>query len=35
MTASRLPCSLSKEHNWYEELGNWIGDVFYDSVPEK
>ncbi|MFP3418123.1 ATP-dependent DNA helicase [Bacillus sp. SIMBA_154] len=35
MTASRLPFSLSKEHNFYEELGNWIGDVFYDILPEK
>nr|WP_268254705.1 ATP-dependent DNA helicase [Bacillus zhangzhouensis] len=35
VTASRLPFSLSKEHNFYEELGNWIGDVFYDILPEK
>ncbi|MBG9818031.1 helicase C-terminal domain-containing protein [Bacillus safensis] len=35
MTASRLPFSLSKELNFYEELGNWIGDVFYDILPEK
>ncbi|MDM5298480.1 ATP-dependent DNA helicase [Bacillus pumilus] len=35
MRASRLPFSLSKEHNFYEELGNWIGDVFYDILPEK
>lgn len=35
MTASRLPFSLTKEHNFYEELGNWIGDVFYDILPEK
>ena len=34
MTASRLPFSLTKEHNFYEELGNWIGDVFYDILPE-
>lgn len=27
--------SLTKEHNFYEELGNWIGDVFYDILPEK
>nr|WP_234935727.1 ATP-dependent DNA helicase [Bacillus altitudinis] len=35
VTASRLPFSLTKEHNFYEELGNWIGDVFYDILPEK
>ncbi|WP_342467407.1 ATP-dependent DNA helicase [Bacillus sp. FSL W8-0629] len=35
MTASRLPFSLTKEHNFYKELGNWIGDVFYDILPEK
>ncbi|MDR7668466.1 ATP-dependent DNA helicase [Bacillus altitudinis] len=35
MTASRLPFSLTKEHNFYEKLGNWIGDVFYDILPEK
>ncbi|MGE6629661.1 ATP-dependent DNA helicase [Bacillus sp. NPDC077027] len=32
---SRLPFSLTKEHNFYEELGNWIGDVFYDILPDK
>ncbi|OMI26709.1 ATP-dependent helicase [Bacillus haynesii] len=35
MTASRLPFSLTKTKNFYEELNNWIGDVFYDILPEK
>ncbi|MEX5836429.1 ATP-dependent DNA helicase [Bacillus velezensis] len=35
MTTSRLPFALTKEKNFYEELNNWIGDVFYDILPEK
>ncbi len=35
MTTSRLPFSLTKTKNFYEELNNWIGDVFYDILPEK
>lgn len=27
--------SLTKTKNFYEELNNWIGDVFYDILPEK
>ncbi|MCP6682147.1 ATP-dependent DNA helicase [Bacillus nakamurai] len=35
MTTSRLPFALTKQKNFYEELNNWIGDVFYDILPEK
>ena len=31
----KLPFSLSKEQSFYEGLGDWIGDVFYDILPEK
>jgi ATP-dependent DNA helicase DinG len=35
MPTSRLPFALTKSTNFYEELNNWIGDVFYDILPEK
>ncbi|WP_113929373.1 ATP-dependent DNA helicase [Bacillus sp. P14.5] len=31
----KLPFALSKEQSFYEGLGDWIGDVFYDILPEK
>ncbi|MEI5907245.1 ATP-dependent DNA helicase [Bacillus spongiae] len=34
MTKS-LPFSLTKEQSFYEALGDWIGDVFYDLLPEQ
>ncbi|WP_335869664.1 ATP-dependent DNA helicase [Bacillus sp. 2205SS5-2] len=30
-----LPFPLTKEQSFYEALGEWIGDVFYDILPEK
>lgn len=35
MPTSRLPFALTKSTNFYQELNNWIGDVFYDILPEK
>lgn len=35
MPTSRLPFAVSKSENFYEGLNNWIGDVFYDILPEK
>ncbi|MRX70938.1 ATP-dependent DNA helicase [Bacillus lacus] len=35
MSASRLPFSLTKEETFYQGLNNWIGDVFYDILPDK
>ncbi|MGM0845459.1 MAG: ATP-dependent DNA helicase [Bacillota bacterium] len=31
----KLPFALSKEQSFYEGLGDWIGDVFYDILPEE
>ncbi|RDI43042.1 ATP-dependent DNA helicase [Falsibacillus pallidus] len=30
-----LPFSLSKTESFYDQLNDWIGDVFYDVLPEK
>jgi ATP-dependent DNA helicase DinG len=30
----RLPFTLDKQSTFYEQLGNWVGDVFYDILPE-
>ncbi|MGM7721980.1 ATP-dependent DNA helicase [Metabacillus sp. Hm71] len=35
MVTSRLPFSISKDESFYQALNNWIGDVFYDLLPEK
>ncbi|MHC0035750.1 ATP-dependent DNA helicase [Pseudoneobacillus sp. C159] len=31
---NRLPFSVSKTESFYDQLGDWIGDVFYDILPE-
>lgn len=31
---TRLPFSISKTETFMEKLGEWIGDVFYDILPE-
>ncbi|MDZ5473201.1 ATP-dependent DNA helicase [Bacillus sp. 31A1R] len=31
---NRLPFTLSKTESFFEKLGEWIGDVFYDILPE-
>lgn len=31
---SRLPFTLTKTESFYERLNDWIGDVFYDFLPE-
>ncbi|NLY80239.1 MAG: ATP-dependent DNA helicase, partial [Lysinibacillus sp.] len=30
-----LPFELSKEKSFFDSLGDWIGDMFYDLLPEK
>ena len=30
-----LPFELSTDRSFYESLGDWIGDVLYDDLPEK
>ena len=30
-----IPFPLSKEKTFFESLNDWIGDVFYDELPEK
>ena len=30
-----LPFSLSKDRSFFESLGDWMGDVLYDELPEK
>ena len=30
-----LPFQLSKERSFFESLGDWMGDVLYDELPEK
>ncbi|MBD1381646.1 ATP-dependent DNA helicase [Metabacillus arenae] len=35
MSTSRLPFALSKDETFYQGLNNWVGDVFYDILPEK
>ncbi|GGH74043.1 ATP-dependent DNA helicase DinG [Pullulanibacillus pueri] len=32
---SQLPFTISKTENFFERLGDYIGDVFYDILPEK
>lgn len=31
---NRIPFELSKTESFFEKLGEWIGDVFYDHLPE-
>ncbi|WP_409251130.1 ATP-dependent DNA helicase [Bacillus sp. SCS-153A] len=31
----KIPFALSREQSFYEGLGDWIGDVFYDILPDK
>ncbi|QGQ46636.1 ATP-dependent DNA helicase [Metabacillus sediminilitoris] len=35
MVTARLPFTISKDESFYQALNNWIGDVFYDILPEK
>ena len=30
-----LPFSVTKDESFYDKLSEWIGDVFYDILPEK
>ncbi len=31
---SRIPFTVSKEESFYDKLGEWIGDLFYEILPE-
>ncbi|KIL44157.1 ATP-dependent DNA helicase [Jeotgalibacillus soli] len=35
MATKSLPFPLTGDQSFYEALGDWIGDVFYDIFPEK
>lgn len=32
---STIPFELSKDRSFFESLGDWMGDVLYDELPEK
>lgn len=34
MQQSQMPFTVEKTESFYEKLGDWIGDVFYDLLPE-
>jgi ATP-dependent DNA helicase DinG len=34
MSHERYPFSLGKNENFFDKLNEWIGDVFYDILPE-
>ncbi|MCZ0755740.1 ATP-dependent DNA helicase [Anoxybacillus sp. J5B_2022] len=34
MSRERYPFSLEKNESFFDKLGEWIGDVFYDILPE-
>lgn len=31
----KLPFALTKDRSFFESLGDWMGDVLYDELPEK
>jgi ATP-dependent DNA helicase DinG len=35
MIRDRLPFQISKQDNFFDKLNEWIGDIFYDILPEK
>ncbi|AJD91258.1 ATP-dependent helicase [Jeotgalibacillus malaysiensis] len=35
MNTKSLPFPVTSDQSFYEALGDWIGDVFYDILPEK
>jgi ATP-dependent DNA helicase DinG len=34
-TLNKLPFTYDKNSSFFDSLGDWIGDVFYDILPEK
>lgn len=34
MSRERYPFKLEKNENFFDKLSQWIGDVFYDILPE-
>ncbi|MEH7388107.1 ATP-dependent DNA helicase, partial [Bacillus sp. JJ1521] len=35
MIGEGLPFQISKNDNFFDKFNEWIGDVFYDILPEK
>ncbi len=35
MKTGSVPFSVSKQENFFDRLGEYVGDVFYDILPEK
>ncbi|MFD3446061.1 ATP-dependent DNA helicase [Microbacteriaceae bacterium 4G12] len=35
LTREKLPFEVGKQDNFFDKLNEWIGDVFYDILPEK
>lgn len=35
LNKKRLPFTYTKQDNFFDKLGEWVGDVFYDILPEK
>ncbi|WP_078546208.1 ATP-dependent DNA helicase [Litchfieldia alkalitelluris] len=35
MIREKLPFQISKTDNFFDKMNEWIGDVFYDILPEK
>ncbi|PMU47465.1 ATP-dependent helicase, partial [Pseudomonas sp. GP01-A3] len=33
-TTSKLPFEVGKQDQFIDKLGEWIGDVFYDLLPD-
>ncbi len=31
---NRMPFEITKTESFFDKLGEWIGDVFYDLLPE-
>jgi ATP-dependent DNA helicase DinG len=31
---NRMPFTISKTESFYDKLGDWIGDLFYETLPE-
>ncbi len=35
MIRDRLPFQITKQDNFFDKLNEWIGDIFYDILPDK
>ena len=34
MMRERLPFTIERDENFFDKLNEWIGDVFYDHLPD-